>query len=170
MDLIVAHEERQEKVQVSRSEGGWQVLVGETAYHVDAVRVSDGVHSLVVGDCQFEVTVRREADGRYRLSTCNGHGGNGVVEVTDPLTFLAQESRGGKRGGGSQEVTAYMPGRVVAVLVKEGDTVEEGQGVVVLEAMKMENEILAERSGVISRILVEPGQNVEGGDPLFVIG
>ena len=63
-----------------------------------------------------------------------------------------------------------MPGRVVAVLVEAGAPVDAGQGVVVLEAMKMENEIQAESAGVVSRILVEPGQAVEGGDPLFEIG
>ncbi len=63
-----------------------------------------------------------------------------------------------------------MPGRVVALLVDEGDEVEPGQGVVVLEAMKMENEIAAEHGGVVTKVHVEPGQAVEGGDPLFELG
>jgi biotin carboxyl carrier protein len=60
-----------------------------------------------------------------------------------------------------------MPGRVVAVLAAEGEAVEAGQGVVVLEAMKMENEIRAEHAGTVGRLFVQPGQAVEGGDPLF---
>lgn len=60
-----------------------------------------------------------------------------------------------------------MPGRVVAVLIKEGDTVTTGQGLVVLEAMKMENEIRAEHDGVVSKIHVQPGQAVDKGNPLF---
>ena len=60
-----------------------------------------------------------------------------------------------------------MPGRVVDILVREGEKVEPGDGLVVLEAMKMENEIQAERAAVVSRIFVTPGQAVEGGDPLF---
>jgi biotin carboxyl carrier protein len=60
-----------------------------------------------------------------------------------------------------------MPGRVVAVLVEPGAEVRRGQGVVVLEAMKMENEIQAESDGVVRTLHVEPGQAVEGGDPLF---
>ena len=60
-----------------------------------------------------------------------------------------------------------MPGRVVAVLVGEGEPVRAGQGVVVLEAMKMQNEIQAEHDGVVKRVCVEPGQAVEGGDLLF---
>ena len=60
-----------------------------------------------------------------------------------------------------------MPGRVAAILVEEGAAVAAGDGVLVLEAMKMENEIQAERDGVVSRILVGLGAAVEGGDPLF---
>ena len=63
-----------------------------------------------------------------------------------------------------------MPGRVVAVLVEEGHQVEVGQGVVVLEAMKMENEIRAEVAGKVTKLHVRPGQSVEGGDLLFEIG
>jgi biotin carboxyl carrier protein len=60
-----------------------------------------------------------------------------------------------------------MPGRVVEILAAEGERVEAGQGVLVLEAMKMKNEIQAESAGVVTRILVDEGQTVEGGDPLF---
>jgi biotin carboxyl carrier protein len=60
-----------------------------------------------------------------------------------------------------------MPGRVAAVLVEAGAQVAAGTGIVVLEAMKMQNEIQAERAGVVRQIFVEPGQAVDGGDPLF---
>jgi biotin carboxyl carrier protein len=62
-----------------------------------------------------------------------------------------------------------MPGRVVALLAEEGSSVEQGQGILVLEAMKMENEIAAERDGTLKKLFVELGQPVEGGDPLFEI-
>jgi pyruvate carboxylase subunit B len=63
-----------------------------------------------------------------------------------------------------------MPGRVVAVLVEEGAAVTAGQGVVVLEAMKMENEIRAEADGTVAKIFVQPGQAVDTGNPLFELG
>jgi biotin carboxyl carrier protein len=63
-----------------------------------------------------------------------------------------------------------MPGRVVSLMVEEGQEVADGEGLVVLEAMKMENEIRAETAGVVRKILVTEGQTVEGGDPLFEIG
>ncbi|HYO13381.1 MAG TPA: biotin/lipoyl-containing protein, partial [Thermoanaerobaculia bacterium] len=109
------------------------------------------------------VAVRRQGEG-YWVSTSQG---SGPVEVTDPLTHLAAQTRGGKGGRGRQRVTAYMPGRVVTLLAEEGQPVTAGQGILVLEAMKMENEILAESDGTITRIYVQPGQAVETGDPLF---
>ena len=63
-----------------------------------------------------------------------------------------------------------MPGLVLVVEVEEGQHVQEGQGVVVLEAMKMENEIKAVGGGVVTTIHVEPGQPVEKGAPLITIG
>ena len=95
--------------------------------------------------------------------------GGWVEELTvqDPLAYLASRAHGEAAAHGSQTVTAYMPGRVAAVLVEEGAPVAAGDGVLVLEAMKMENEIQAERDGVVGRILVNLGDAVEGGDPLF---
>ena len=62
-----------------------------------------------------------------------------------------------------------MPGRVVQVLVSEGDEVAPGQGVVIVEAMKMENELKAERAGVVERVLVSAGDLVEGGAELVCL-
>ena len=66
-----------------------------------------------------------------------------------------------------ETVNAYMPGRVVTLLAQEGETVKAGQGILVLEAMKMENEIKSETAGVLAEIFVAAGEAVEGGDPLF---
>jgi acetyl-CoA/propionyl-CoA carboxylase, biotin carboxylase, biotin carboxyl carrier protein len=70
---------------------------------------------------------------------------------------------------GSGNVTVPMQGTIVKVLVAVGDTVEVGQGIVVLEAMKMENQIAAEKAGVIKEIRVEAGATVGGGDVVAII-
>ena len=85
------------------------------------------------------------------------------------LAHLAASSHEATAAGGVERVDAYMPGRVVGLLVEEGATVAAGDGILVLEAMKMENEIQAERPGTVRAIFVEPGQAVEGGDPLYEI-
>lgn len=76
-------------------------------------------------------------------------------------------SRGAAEAGA---VTAIMPGKIIRVLVKEGDQVQEGDVLCVLEAMKMENELRASRSGVVKEVNVRPGSDVEMGEVLVVVG
>jgi biotin carboxyl carrier protein len=166
MDLIVRRGEREEKVRVRRVDGGYEVTIGERVHHVDAAVARAGLHSLRIDGSHHEVAVRPMDQGRYWVSAAHGAG---PVEVTDPLSHLAAQTRGGPGARRAQRVLAYMPGRVVGLLAQEGDAVTAGQGVVVLEAMKMQNEIQAETDGTVIRIHVQPGQAVEGGDPLFEV-
>jgi len=71
---------------------------------------------------------------------------------------------------GSQRVIAPMPGKVVRVLVKVGDAIEVGNGILVVEAMKMQNEVRSPKSGKIERLLVSEGQAVSAGEVLAVVG
>ena len=166
MKLIVEHGGRAEEVVVEREGELWRLRVGEVDYRVDVAALAGGARSLRVAGRQFEVDVVHHGDGRYEVSR-----GGWVEElrVQDPLAYLASRAHGQARERGAETVTAYMPGRVAAILVEEGSRVAAGDGVVVLEAMKMENEIQAERDGVVGRILVALGEAVEGGDPLFEI-
>jgi biotin carboxyl carrier protein len=178
MELIVLSGEREEKVAVRPTSDGWEVTVGGAVYRVDALPLQalDGVGllSLRIGDGahrgeHHEVSVyRRKGGGAGRYQVSDGTA-SVEVEVLDPLTHLARETHAGAHKKGLHQITAYMPGKVVTLLVEEGAQVEAGQGILVLEAMKMENEIQAEAPGILRRILVETGQAVEGGDPLFEI-
>ena len=170
MDLIVRRGEREENAHVRRHVGGedtYEVTIGDRTYRVEAVAAGHGVSSLRLDGTQYEVAVRPHgaaADNTWWVSTVHGAG---AVVVADPLAHLAAQAAGGKVGKRQQKVTAYMPGRVVAILAEEGEAIHAGQGIVVLEAMKMENEIRAESDGILRQVFVRPGQAVEGGDPLF---
>jgi biotin carboxyl carrier protein len=164
MKLIVLRNGREHEVRVERRDGAYEVELGDRSFKVDSVRTNGMVRSLLIGGRQFEVAVTRQDGGRYQVSA---QGTLEELEVLDPLTYLASQGAAGEKSRGGLRVDAYMPGRVVRLLVAEGDMVEKGQGLVVLEAMKMENEIEAERSGRIARVFVEEGQAVEGGDALF---
>jgi acetyl-CoA/propionyl-CoA carboxylase biotin carboxyl carrier protein len=94
-----------------------------------------------------------------------GHGGH-HGHVNRKPTRSASTARG---GAGSGEVTVPMQGTIVKVLVQVGETIEAGQPVVVLEAMKMENQIQAERAGTIAEIRVSAGDTVGAGDAVVVI-
>lgn len=166
MELIVRHQGREEKVHLERTAAGYRVMVVETAYDVEVAAAGGTIHSLLIGGRQHEVSVRPQAEGLYRVSSADGASD---VELMDPLTYLARSAHEASGAGGVQRITAYMPGRVVDILVEEGEEVQAGQGLVVLEAMKMKNEIEAESAGVVAKILVEKDQAVEGGDPLVEI-
>jgi len=166
MELVVKHRDREAEVHLDRHDHGYHVKVDGEAYEIDYVRLAGDLWSLVIGGRQYVVSVSPAGGGRYRVT-----GGAEIdeVELMDPLTFLAKKAHGGDAQGAAV-VTAYMPGRVVKILVEEGQEVTVGDGLVVLEAMKMENEIRAERGGVVKNIAVKEGQAVDGGDVLFELG
>ncbi len=93
--------------------------------------------------------------------------GGGAAPARKPKRRAA--SAGGAGGSGSGDVVVPMQGTVVKVLVEAGQEVEAGETVIVLEAMKMENNVAAEKSGTVKEVRVEPGQSVSGGDVVVVI-
>jgi biotin carboxyl carrier protein len=104
------------------------------------------------------------AGARYGVSVS---GRTYAVTLVDPLRREGAPERMIREG--PVEVRAIMPGKVTALLVKEGEEVRLGQGVVVVEAMKMENELPAPKDGRVTRIQVRPGETVEAGAPLFTV-
>ena len=166
MELIVRQSGRERAVLVEETSNGYRVTIDGSSYEVDVSAAGRTVRSLLIDGRQTEVGLHRQGGGRYEVS---GPNGRQVVEVLDPLTLLAEKAHDAGSGESVNQVVAYMPGRVVELLVREGQRVEAGQGILVLEAMKMENEIQADREGTLERFFVSDGQAVEGGDPLYEI-
>jgi biotin carboxyl carrier protein len=168
MQLVARAGERTERIEVERGRDPhrYVVTLGGRRFDVDTRTLGPFVISLLVSGESHETAVFRKGDGRW---TVDWRGGSYTVELVDPLTHLAEEARGGSGRSGQQTIAAYMPGRVVDVRVAPGDAVEAGQALVVLEAMKMQNEIQADRAGIVQRVHVAAGQAVEGGDPLVEI-
>ncbi len=110
------------------------------------------------------VVTRRE--GRHHVQV---GGRSYVLEVLDERQRRLRDRREAEAAAGPASVSASMPGRVVALLVAEGEQVEAGQGVIVLEAMKMENELKSPKAGRVSQVRVREGQATEAGEPLIVI-
>jgi biotin carboxyl carrier protein len=141
-----------------------RVRLGQDQFDADVRRTSDSSFSILVGERAFDLEVARHNDELVVISR------GGVTRIM--LQDAARRSRiATKRtlGGGRAELKAMMPGRVVNVLVKEGDEVAAHQGVVVVEAMKMENELKSPKPGKVTAIKVATGQTVEKGDLLVVI-
>lgn len=91
-----------------------------------------------------------------------------AVEVRDPRSLRARRAAAASADGPMQ-LRAPMPGRVVRILLAEGSAVEAGQGILVVEAMKMQNEVKAPRRGKVSSIAVKEGSAVNGGEVLAVV-
>ena len=151
------------ELEIEREDGHFVITMDGESRTVDAHKLEGDFYSILMGHRSYEVSVARTKQG-YLVR----HGGHELPVV------LADASRRGREAAfatdGPEEVVSQMPGRVVRILVEAGQTVEEGQGVVVVEAMKMENEIACSREGTVKEIRVEPGTTVEGGAVLMVIG
>ena len=150
------------EVEISREDGQFVVTIDGVTRHVDAHKLEADFYSILSEGRSFEVSVERSKDG-YKVR----RGGHEIpVAFTDP-------SRSGRASrfdsSGPEVICSAMPGRVVRILVGEGDEVTEGQGVIVVEAMKMENEIACGKDGKVASIAVKEGDSVEGGAELLTI-
>ncbi len=165
LKLIARRDEENIDVEVERSGTGYRVRIGDRWIEADFVDAGGHVRSLRLQDgTQFSLVHHREGN-RHEITVS----GNPIfIEVIDPLA-LRRKRREDEIGGGGL-VKALMPGRVVRILVNKGDTIKRGAGLLILEAMKMENEIQAPVDGVVDQIFVEAGQTVEGGAELAHIG
>jgi len=152
------------QVELTQVNGRLACAIDGQAIEADAVEIAPGIYSLLINGRSFEVRVDEHRDG-LRIHT--GHR-EFPVQVIDPRVWRG--ARGGtQEAEGRQQILAPMPGKVVRLLVKQGDTVEAGKGLLVVEAMKMQNEIRAPKSGTVERLLVAEGQAVNAGDLLAVV-
>jgi biotin carboxyl carrier protein len=152
------------EVEVERHGGGYRVRLDDRWFLADMTEVGKYVYSLRLEDgTQFALVHHREGT-RHEITLS---GSTIAVEIIDPLA-LRRHRREDELGGGGV-VKALMPGRVVRILVNKGESVRKGAGLVILEAMKMENEIQAPVEGTVDEIFVTAGQTVESGADLVHI-
>ncbi len=151
------------RLELNHAEGRWSCFLDGRPVDVDAVLARQDVLSLRVGNMSHEVK-----------SECVGEDWNLWVgserfaaEVRDPRSLRGRSRAGDDHG--PKKITAPMPGKVVRLLVREGDEVETGAGVVVVEAMKMQNEIKSPKKGTIQKILAGEGAAVSAGDVLLIV-
>jgi biotin carboxyl carrier protein len=161
-------------VTAARTGDGFAVSVDGRLHQVDFARIDAHTVSLIV---DRGVSAGPQARAVYEATIAPDAAGRLVVLVgTIPVTVRLNGRRGGSRrrigaaaGSGPLRITAPMPGKVVRILVKAGDAVRARQPVVVVEAMKMENELRADRDGTVADIHTREGMSVEAGALLIVI-
>jgi biotin carboxyl carrier protein len=153
--------------------GAFRAQFDNQTIAADAVETSTGSYSILLAGRAFEARVSHEGpgetgenDGNDLLVRCAGM--EFRVQVRDPRGWRAGR-RSALEAAGPQQVVAPMPGKVVRVLVAAGEMVEAGRGLLVVEAMKMQNEIRAPKSGKVERVLVAEGQAVRAQEALLII-
>lgn len=139
------------------------VTIDGRRVEADAITISRGVYSIVIDGRLLEFRVETAPDGLVLHSAHREF----FVEILDPRSW--RRDRAGKiEPEGRQKIVASMPGKIVRLLVTPGQSVEAGQGLLVVEAMKMQNEIRSPKSGTVER-LVQEGQTVNAGEILAVV-
>jgi len=159
MKLTVSIDSRPAELELDREGDLWRAN-GNTA---SVLEVESGFYSVLLGNRSYEARIEGSDDtwrvtiGRRRF----------LIEVNDPRRRIRRI--GAAAGEGRQRISAPMPGKVVRVLVAQGDLVEAGQGIAVVEAMKMQNELKAPRGGRIASLSTHEGATVAAGEVLAVI-
>ena len=165
MRYVILRDGKEVPAEITEQSHGYRITLGDKSYDVDSVRVVGNLYSLAVSGKSYEATVHKSAPDEFRVHLYDGMR---AVTLLTPLD-LALRGKGASAGPSHGSLRAPMPGRVVKVLVKEGDAVEKGSGVVVVEAMKMQNELCAPISGTVASVKVNEGDAVERNAELAVI-
>jgi biotin carboxyl carrier protein len=158
-------EEKTLVIELERDGVAWRVTLDGRPVAVDAVEIAPNTLSILLNGQSFEVNVSSSPDGKLKLQTGSREF---IAEVIDPRAWSGRR-HGSVEAQGRQQIVAPMPGKVVRLLVKEGDRVEAGQGLLVVEAMKMQNEIRSPKGGTVERVLAKEGQAVNAGEVLCVV-
>jgi len=151
------------RLELNRVEDRWRCRLDGRDVEVDPILARPDVLSLRIGNSAYEIKSERIASDLHVWVGSTRF----AAEVRDPRSL-----RGRTRAAddlGPRKITAPMPGKVVRLLVREGDEVELGAGVAVVEAMKMQNEIKSPKKGKIHKILVSEGAAVNPGDVLAIV-
>jgi len=152
------------RLELEKAAGGWSCRLDGQPVRIDAVIPRRDVLSLLVDGHAYEIKREQTATdlhmwvGRSRFA----------VELRDPRSLRSRQKAAGDEKG-PRKILAPMPGRIVRVLAAENSAVEAGQGIVVVEAMKMQNEIKSPKKGTVKKMLATAGAAVNPGDVLAIV-
>jgi biotin carboxyl carrier protein len=152
------------RLELERVEDVWKCRLDGREMVVDAVLARPDVLSLLIDGRSYEIKRERTATDLHLWVGSSRFG----VELRDPRSLRSRRDGAGDASG-PQKLVCPMPGKIVRVLVTEKSEVEAGQGIVVVEAMKMQNEIKSPKKGVVQKVLAAAGASVNAGDVLAIV-
>jgi len=152
------------RLELERAEKNWRCRLNGREVQMDAVLTRPDVLSILIEGKAYEIKRERTAvDLHYWVGPVRYN-----AEVRDPRSLRSRKGAGNDDAG-PKKLVAPMPGKVVRLLVAEKDLVEAGQGILVVEAMKMQNEIKSPKKGTVQKIVVMEGASVNPTDVLAII-
>jgi biotin carboxyl carrier protein len=163
-DIVIS--EKTYHVEIARQGTRWTGKVDGQPFDVDAVPTARDILSIVEGEAKaYEVKRERALNGELHMLVGSSRYS---CEVQDPRSLRTRRAAGDSTEG-PQKIIAPMPGKVVRIMVPQGEMVEAGKGVLVVEAMKMQNELKSPKAGKVQKLLVAEGATVNAGDTLAII-
>jgi len=163
MTYDIAIDGKNYRLELSQVEGRWSCRLDGREIEVDAILARPDVLSLRIGNLAYEIKCER-VGGDLHLWVGSARF---AVEVRDTRSLRGRGRTVDEHG--PKKLTAPMPGKVVRILVNQGTEVVAGAGVMVVEAMKMQNEVKSTKKGTIQKILVSEGAAVNAGDVLAIV-
>ena len=152
------------KLELVRNGNAWNCRLDGRDIEADAIVTRPDVMSVVIGGTAYEVKRERTATDLHVWVKNSRF----QVEVRDPRSLRSRKAAAGA-GEGPQKILAPMPGKIVRIILPAGSEVDVGQGVIVVEAMKMQNELKSAKKGVVKQVLVAEGASVTAGDVLAIV-
>ncbi len=162
-DIIVDGKTHQ--LELTHGEQTWLCKVDGQEIEVDAVLTARDVLSVLVDSKAYEIKRERSLQGELHMVIGSARY---AVDVQDPRSLRTRRAVAVAEAG-PQKVKAPMPGKIVRIMVNEKDEVKAGQGIIVMEAMKMQNEMKSPKDGRVQKILTAEGSVVNPGDTLAII-
>jgi biotin carboxyl carrier protein len=149
-------------IDLERDANRWRISLDGDPVDADSAEIARGIFSILLNGKSREIRVTPNPSGTLTLQT----GRNEFTAEVIDLRAWRGRRHGALEAEGRQQILAPMPGKIIRVLVQAGEKVQAGQGLLVVEAMKMQNEIRSPKSGTIERLLVKEGQPVNAGEVL----
>jgi biotin carboxyl carrier protein len=152
------------RLELERKDSRWKCRLNGREIAMDAVLLRPDVLSILIAGKSYEIKCERSGNDVHLWVGPDRY----AAEVSDPRSWRGRQARR-SRDQGPQNLIALMPGKVVRLLAQENTEVDAGQGILVVEAMKMQNEIKSPKKGVVTKIVVREGDRVNAGDVLAIV-
>src|SRR5271167_993303 len=152
------------RLELERVEAGWRCRLDNREIQIDAVLARPDVLSVLIGGKAFEIKLEHTATDMHLWVGSVRY----AAELHDPRSLRGRKGAAVDEKG-PKKLLASMPGKVVRVLIAERQAVEAGQSILVVEAMKMQNEIKSPKKGIVQKIVAAEGSNVNAGDVLAIV-